>query len=143
MKILDRLKGFFTREKKKFTAEEVDNMIENLSFRGLAGMLPSRMSSWPTLSYSKPDEAIIEGLTRTVMKCRDLSMNNALVRSYLSMLEKNVIGKNGFELQVQMKKEDSTLEEDLNDAIEWEWYEWGKTSNGFITPDGLMRSSRA
>ena len=36
------------------------------------------------------------------------------------------------------KDENGKLKQDVNDKIEWAFYNWGKLSNGFLTTDGQM-----
>jgi len=67
-----------------------------------------------------------------------LALNDPIIRAYLSACRKNIIGKTGFELQSQLKNGDGGLAEEINDELEWQWYEWGKASKGDLTIDGGM-----
>lgn len=107
--------------------------------RSLAGSLPSRFVNWLYgTSYSKINLDLDTGLTTLLTRVRELAKNNIIVRSYLDMNEKNIIGKTGFVLQSQIKSADGKLNDDLNDYIEWRWWEFGKLSNGYLTVDGGM-----
>lgn len=65
---------------------------------------------------------------------RVLSRTNPTARSYLGLLEANVIGKEGFTLQLEIKNNDGTINTDLSNQIETEWKAWSKA----VTPDGKM-----
>lgn len=93
----------------------------------------TRFSNWINSTLTPINVDLEKDLSNVVTRCRDLAKNNNIVRAYLSMCVKNIIGKAGLVLQSQLV--DS---EDLNDAIEWAWYDFGKTSNGFLTVDGHL-----
>ena len=111
--------------------------------RSLVSALSSRLTDFSKASLITINAELLEGLLKSVKKCRFLALNSPFTRSWLSLCEKNVIGKNGFILQVQVKKSKTKLDIDLNDDIEWKWYDFGKHSNGWLTIDGQMRSHRA
>lgn len=106
--------------------------------RSLIGGIPTRCTDWISASLTKVNTDIVDQQPIILPKCRYLAKNNPVVRAYLSMAEKNIIGKSGITLQSQMKSRDDSLDEGLNDKIEWAWYEWGKKSNGILTLDGQV-----
>lgn len=71
-------------------------------------------------------------------RTRELAKNDTLVRAYLELCEKNIIGKAGFNLQCQLKNDDGKLNEPANSAIEWAFWDFGKLSNGYLTMDHGM-----
>ena len=81
------------------------------------------------------------GLITLLSRTRELAKNNAIVRSYLELMEKNVIGKSGFTLQSQIQT-NGKLDKELNEFIEWEYYDWCKAANGFLTIDHSMGRKR-
>lgn len=105
-------------------------------FRGLVGAMPTRLTNWITATTSRINCEFPSSLATVVPRCRDVAKNNPVIRSYLSMCQKNVIGKGGFSLKSQLRKSDGSLDQRLNDEIEWKWYEFGKSSNGRLTVDG-------
>lgn len=106
--------------------------------RSLVSALSSRLTDFSKASLITINAELLEGLLNSVKKCRFLALNSPFTRSWLSLCEKNIIGKNGFILQVQAKKSTSKLDSSLNDEIEWQWYEFGKHANGYLTVDGQM-----
>ena len=106
--------------------------------RAFAGARSTRFTDWIYSTFSKINLDIDNDFLTLVTRARELSKNNNVVRSYLELMEKNVIGKSGFSLQSQVKKPNGELDTELNDEIEWQFYEWGKASNGFLTVDGAL-----
>ncbi len=124
------IKRFFNREKQQPPKRN------KRSFQGAA---MTRLVNWlNNTSYSKINLDLDDGLITLLTRARELAKNNIIVRSYLDMNEKNVIGKTGFVLQSQIKDQNGKLDDRLNDYIEWKWFEFGKLSNGFLTVDGGM-----
>lgn len=105
-------------------------------FRGLVGAMPTRLTNWITATSSRINCELPSSLATVVPRCRDVAKNNPVIRSYLSMCQKNVIGKGGFSLKSQLRLPNGSLDNRLNDEIEWKWYEFGKASNGRLTVDG-------
>lgn len=129
---LESLKNLFVKPEHKSDSETKKT-------RAFAGSLPNRFVNWIYgESYSKINLDLDNGLIKLLTRTRELAKNNAIVRSYLELMDKNVIGKSGFTLQSQVKKSDGNLDTELNDFIEWEYYDWQKASNGFLTLDGEM-----
>ena len=106
--------------------------------RKLAGSRFSRYTEWMDASLSKINLDIDNDLLEVVKRCRHLAKNSPIIRAYLSACVKNIIGKTGFSLQCQVKNNDDTLNSELNDKLEWAWFEFGKTMNGWLTMDGGM-----
>lgn len=75
----------------------------SLFTRGFIGAFASKMTDWIGATLNKVNLDITTDLMLILPKCRYLAKNNPIVRSYLSMMEKNVLGKNGIQLQSQMK----------------------------------------
>lgn len=104
--------------------------------RSFAGAIKTRFTDWISATFSKANADILNQQPILLPRCRDLAKNNPIIRSYLGMAVKNVIGKNGIALQSQLKDKNGDLAQDFNDKLEWAFYEWGKKANGFITLDG-------
>ena len=106
--------------------------------RGFIGATYNRMSDWDNEVMAPINLDLATQQREVIKKCRYLAKNNDIVRSYLGMAVKNIIGKMGIQLQSQMKSANGDLDESFNDELEWAWYEWGKKSNGMLTVDGQM-----
>ena len=94
--------------------------------RAFAGARSTRFTDWIYSTFSKINLDIDNDFLTLVTRARELSKNNNVVRSYLELMEKNVIGKSGFSLQSQVKKPNGELDTELNAQFEWQFYEWGK-----------------
>jgi capsid protein len=105
--------------------------------RSLVGAAHHRFVNWLTnTSYQKINLDLDTSLVPLITRARELAKNNMVVRSYLELMEKNIIGKAGFTLQSQVKGQNGKLDTSLNDYLEWEFYDWMKTTNGYLTIDG-------
>lgn len=131
MSILDKI---FKRKEKPSTASR------SISTRSFAGARNSRYTAWLNSSFEKINADINAGLINLIARTRELAKNSTLVRAYLELCEKNIIGKAGFTLQCQLKNADGTLNEAANNSIEWAFWEFGKLSDGTLTLDGGMRT---
>ncbi len=66
---------------------------------------------------------------------RFLDKNNPWMRSYLRIMETDLIGPKGFTLQSQIRKNDGSLWEPFNTNIETAFKEWSR--QGVCTADGM------
>lgn len=122
------IRNFFKGSENK---ENDDKKQENV--RSFIGAANTRLTNWINASLSPISSDLNNGLLKTIEKCRELAKNNSIIRAYLSLCVKNIVGKAGFTLQSQLNGS-----EDINDAIEWAWYDFGKLSNGYLTTDGRL-----
>lgn len=111
--------------------------------RSLVAAIKTRFTDWIHATLNPINLDLVNDQLGVISKCRDASKNNPIVRSYLSMAQKNIIGKSGLVFQSQLKSSENELNEPFNNALEWAWYEWGKAANNFLTIDGGMRTCRA
>ena len=128
--MFERIKSFFTKQDNKPKKPKRE--------RRLIGSKHTRFTEWIDATLNKVNLDIDLDLLPTITRCRDLAKNSPIIRAYLSACVKNIVGKTGFTLQCQVKKADGTLDQELNDAVEWAWYDFGKAMNGFLTMDGGM-----
>jgi lambda family phage portal protein len=64
---------------------------------------------------------------RTVReRCREAERDNDYARAFLGLLENNVLGEGGINLQMKVKDPSGKMDELANDRIEWAWYKWGR-----------------
>ena len=92
--------------------------------RAFKAAMNSRFIDWLFTSGHKVNNDLISQLKVLIERSRDLSKNNQLFRAYLNNCIKGVVGAEGFRLQMQIKNADGTLNEELNDQIEWAWYDF-------------------
>lgn len=73
--------------------------------RSFVGAMPSRFVNWIySQSYSKINLDIDNGLLVLLSRTRELAKNNTIVRSYLELMEKNIIGKSRIHSSVTGEK---------------------------------------
>lgn len=119
---------FTKRSNKENNIKDNKKNTHITSKRSFVGAAKNRFISWIYDSLSKINLDIDTQLLTVISRTRELAKNNNIVRSYLELMEKNVIGKAGFTLQSQMKLSDGELNTKLNEILEWEFYEWRKDS---------------
>lgn len=69
-------------------------------------------------------------------RSRELERNNDYAKKFLNMCEVNVVGRGGITLKNLAKDPNGKLDKRANDAIEWEWWHWGRKGN--CTVDGKL-----
>lgn len=69
-------------------------------------------------------------------RSRDLERNNEYARRYFNLLETNVVGEQGFRLQLKARNRDGSLDIPGNNIIEGAWAEFSRL--GGPTVDGRM-----
>lgn len=84
--------------------------------------------NWTTRTETE-DSAIHKSLGVLRARSRSLSRNNPIMKHYLQMLGQNVVGKNGFKLQVLAKNKDNFLDNLKNEAVETAWKDWTNKEN--------------
>lgn len=89
----------------------------------------SRFIQWLMPSSNKVNADLISQLKTLIERSRDLSKNNEIFRAFLGNCERGIVGAEGFRLQMQIKNADGTLNKELNDQLEWLWYEFGHYGN--------------
>lgn len=97
--------------------------------RAFKAAFNNRFVDWLFASRHKINVDLVTQLRTLIDRSRDLSVNNQLFRSFLANQEKNIIGSQGFRLQMQIKNTDGSLNEELNDEIEWAWYQFTRKQN--------------
>lgn len=149
------LKGLFEKIKKQppmsadldiydsFNAkfEDLEKRYEDpIKVRSFSGADVTRYTSWKSPQFQRLNMALAQDLITLISRTRSLAINDPLVRAYLELCEKNIIGKAGFNLQCQLKNADGKLNERVNSAIEWAFWDFGKLSKGYLTMDHGMRT---
>lgn len=84
----------------------------------------SRFIKWLIPSGNNINIDLISQLKTLIQRSRSLAQNNQLFRSYLENCQKGIIGAEGFTLNMQITNPDGSLNDQLNDEIEWAWYQF-------------------
>lgn len=92
--------------------------------RAFKAAFNSRFVDWLFTSGHKVNNDLISQLKVLVERSRDLAKNNQLFRAYINNCLRGIVGAEGFRLQMQIKNSDGTLNQALNDEIEWAWYDF-------------------
>ena len=118
---------FLKRENEKPKAKR--NNSANSYQRAFKAAFNSRFVDWLFTSGHKVNNDLISQLKILIERSRDLSKNNEIFRAYLNNCQRGIVGAEGFRLQMQIKNSDGTLNEALNDEIEWAWYQFTNKKN--------------
>jgi lambda family phage portal protein len=87
-------------------------------------------------SILSPDSEIRGSATLMRARARQLARDNAIIAGFLTALEDNVIGPDGFTLQAEVKNGRGELAERTNWEIEDAWKEWGYPENASLDTRG-------
>lgn len=100
------------------------------SFKAAAA---SRLLNDWVKSPSSADAVLKYDLKTLRARARDLEQNNDYVRKYLSILENNILGPKGVEVELRSKDRNGELDRQANDIVESAWKNWGKARNCTVT----------
>ena len=87
-------------------------------------------------SNKSADSELRNSLVIIRNRSRDLARNDVYVKRYISLLETNVVGEQGVNIQVKARNSDSSLDTIGNQIIENSFFDWGRYGN--CTADGKM-----
>lgn len=113
-------RGFFAR---LFGRREA---VPKTARRNFAGARPvGSLASWQPQNWSA-DALARSDLDRLRARARSLARDNDYMRKFLNMVESNVIGRDGFALQMRVLLDNADKPDDLaNKAIEAAFSRWG------------------
>lgn len=114
MSLLDRLRRRLTRTAPTPTARAFFSAASG-------GRLLSDWAAWDT----SIDWDIYGSIRRLRARARELEQNNPVMAKYLGLVETNLVGAQGFTLQVRGTLADGTPAVRQNDAIAREFNAWG------------------
>ena len=83
-------------------------------------------SDWSVIPDSVGDGNFKYDVPTLRAKARDLEINNAYASAFFENMEKNVIGKSGFNLQLRVQNADQTPDTYANMLIENRFFQWSK-----------------
>ena len=72
------------------------------------------------------DDYLRNGLVRLRSHSRRLAMNNDYMRSFLRMVQRNVVGADGISLQMRCTNRKGEADQEINKQIEAAWMQWSK-----------------
>ena len=109
---------------------------QKLLKRQYAGAGTSRLLS-DFFDSNRSADSELRPVIRTLRnRSRELCRNNEYAKRYLNLMKTNVVGSNGFSLQVKALGGDGNLDMSGNQAVENAFNLWGKCGN--CTVDGKM-----
>lgn len=117
-------------------------------FKKKAETLP-RYRSFDAAKFGRTDDLkelrninndLMGSLETVRARCRHLAVNNPYVIKAIKQFKNNIIGAKGFQLHVQSKNSDGSLDEKSNDAVEAKWHCFNQYGN--ITVDGSMTGAQ-
>lgn len=101
------------------------------AMRSFSGAAVSRLTNDWSPGISTPDAELHGSLVEMRKRSRDLERNNDFVRRYLKLLENNVLGANGIQLQMKVRERKQikgvwteTYDTLANSIIEEAWWRW-------------------
>lgn len=96
------------------------------NFRMYAGAESNRLTAdWPSFQTSQDQETRFS-LPQLRNRARQLSRDEAMARRYLEMVLMNVVGPDGFTLQMKVTNPDGTSDKLANAKIEEAWADWSR-----------------
>ena len=113
-------RGFFARLFRKSSPEPPRQQ------RSFAGAKPfGALQSWQPQNWSA-DALAHSDLDRLRARSRSLARDNDYMRKFLQMAENNIVGREGFLLQMRVKMENGAADTLANQAIEQAFYRWAR-----------------
>ena len=119
----------FKKIKEFLAPAKQPTIIQPSYVRSFRAAYNSRFVQWLFPSSNKVNADLISQLKTLIERSRDLSKNNEIFRSFLGNCQRSIVGAEGFRLQLQVKNPDGTLNKEMNDELEWLWYDFGHYGN--------------
>lgn len=122
---------FLRRDKVDLVAEK-----PRTKRRNYAAARGGRLFSDFIASSNSADSELRYSLELMRNRSRELVRDNEFARRYMNLLKTNVVGEQGFQLQLKARNNDGSLDAAGNTIIENAWKRWGRL--GSPTADGRM-----
>lgn len=90
-----------------------------------AAQISRLTASWTTQNVSA-DQDIYRHLAVLRARSRHLCYNNEFAKKFLQMCSTHIVGPNGFNLQMQIRQADGSLDQTANTAIETGFWRWAR-----------------
>lgn len=115
---------------RKFIADvllhEPPKQVKRTKTRSFKSAFQSRFINWLFTSGNSVNIDLLSQLKTLIQRSRSLAQNNQTFRSFLNNCQKGIVGAQGFILNMQITNPDGTQNDQLNDQIEWAWYQFTK-----------------
>lgn len=100
--------------------------VHSDAIRKFDGARVTRLTEDWITSQTSLDEDLKWQLQRLIDRCRDLEQNNEYVSGFLGLAERNVVGPDGFQLQMKIRNPDGRHDKIAEEIIENGWKKWSK-----------------
>lgn len=97
-----------------------------------AGRIDRLTSDWANNTRKSADADIKPSLKQMVANSRSLSQNDDYIKKFLRLLETNVVGPDGFKLQMQIKDRRGKKDKESNKIIEAAWKKFSSKENASV-----------
>lgn len=102
-----------------------------------AAIIDRTTADW-VYSPIKDNEDLRRDYKILVTRARDAAKNNSLIQKYLNLVDDNVVGSKGFNLQMRIKNDNGQPDNIADNIVENGWYDFGRAKNGYFTIDGKV-----
>ena len=121
-------------KRSKNTDNNVDKKTKKRAFMGARN---TGMNNF-NVSYTKINAEIRTDGIALIQRARALYKNNAVVRSYIDLLIRSILGNQGFILNVTAYNDNGLSDTIANDTIEKFWQEYTKSTKKYVSADHQM-----
>lgn len=96
------------------------------------------LSDWNIIGMS-PDADLRMAITEVRNRARDLVNNDGYAKKFVQLCKTNIVGPDGFQMQVKSRDTDGTLDTYANALIEKQFKEWTKKQHCTVTGEMSFR----
>lgn len=132
--IVDRwIKNYLSKNNKDVITKEdrefFDKYVEKSKKRNLeAGNYSDLKSFWSGFTQTTFDFQTYNGFLKLRNSSKHLAQNNSVLKKYIEMCESNIVGANGFDIQINGQDSNGKLDVSGNKAIKSSFDEWANSS---------------
>ena len=105
----------------------------------------ARLSRYGDLgrSYGSADYELRDGIAEVRAKAREMARNSGSMKRFIQLMQVNIVGANGFQLRTRVRRNDDTIDSNLNRAVEGSWHGWcqAPTVDGRMTMNDLCEQA--
>lgn len=104
------------------------------AFRSFIGAKNTGMNRFNS-TFARINQELKQDYIALCLRSRELYKNNETVHSYIDLMIRNILGNQGFILNVTAYAEDGTSDIQANQTIEDFWYEYTRSSRKYVSAD--------
>lgn len=104
--------------------------------RGFKGAVSNSLTNDWAFSPIQINNELRKSGEKLRARSRDMALNNPVFKRYLDMRVRNIVGNHGIKLQMKVREQDGSADDNANRIIESAWMQWGE--KGVCTVDGKM-----